>query len=152
MKKLILIIGLTMAFWNAGAQNCDAIVLPYFGGDTAKMAQYRAIAPEKFEYRCVYATNAFYESDTIPADADVFPISSVQSRFSQEFLSNDYVVDLYTLSYYAYNFVNFQMNYPSTKVLCFTTPSSTHPYLVLRSQQEMLRIANEWWANQQIHY
>ena len=131
------------------AQSCDSIVLPYFGGDVVKMEQYKSIAPEKFEYRCLYSRSAFEESDTIPAGADVFPISSVQSLSTNEYLSNDYVVDLFTLSYYAYNFKSFQNNYPnSDKVLCFSTPSSTHPYLVLNSLNTMLRVANEWWERE----
>lgn len=133
----------------AAAQNCDAIVLPYFKGDVARMEAYKTMAPEKFQYRCLYAFSAFEESDTVPAGADVFPISSVQSVLTEEYLSNDIVVDLFMFSYYAYNFSSFQTAYPNgDKVLYFSTPSSTHPYLVLHSLNEMLRVANEWWESQ----
>lgn len=148
MKKLIIVGLLVTLGFVATAQNCDSIVLPYFGGDVVKMEQYRSIAPEKFHYRCVYSFSAFEESDTVPAGADVIPISSVQSRLTNEYLTNDFVVDLLTLSYYAYNFNSFQAAYSDgNKVLCFFTPSSTHPYLVLHSLNAMLSAANEWWEN-----
>ena len=148
-KRVLFAMVLLGASFGLKAQDCNAIMLPYFGGDADRMANYMAVAPEKFEYRCVYASNAFYEADAVPADAEVLPISIVQSRFSEDRLSDDIVVDINTFSYYAYNFNALQMSYSDDKVLCFSTPSSAHPYLVLRSLHEMLRIANEWWTEQQ---
>ena len=142
MKKLILIVGLTMAFFSAGAQNCESIVLPFFGYDTARMEDYPV---EKLMHRCWYSQASFYESDTIPAGVDVFSISQVRGIYDNTFLPENYVVDLTTLSYYAYNFRQFQMQYPRGNVtICFTTPSSTHPYLVLRSIEDSFRIAAEY--------
>lgn len=149
MKKLIFI-GMFVALGVAAmAQNCDSIVLPYFGGDVTKMEQYRSMAPEKFQYRCLYATSAFEEADSVPAGAEVIQISRVQSRLTGESLTNGFVVDLLTLSYYAYNFNEFQAAYPDrNKVLYFSTPASTHPYLVLHSLNTMLSVANQWWETQ----
>lgn len=129
------------ALTGATAQNCEAILLPKFGNDTARMMQY----PEgKRFYFCAYSQASFYESDTVPVGADVFSISAVQNVFTGENLPQNYVVDLYDLSYYAYNFKYFQLQYPhGDKTLCFSTPGSAHPYLVLRSIEEATAIATE---------
>lgn len=134
---------------GAKAQDCDALLLPYFRNDAGRMEDFKTFSPEKFEWRCAYVRSAFYEADTIPAGADVYPISRVKSAFTDEYLSDDYVVDLYTLSYFAYNFKEFQLSYPrGNKVLCFATPSSRHPYLVLNSLDETNRLATELWESE----
>lgn len=149
MKKLVIIAILFITTVGVKAQDCDALLLPYFRNDVSLMDEYKSIALDKFEWRCAYVRSAFYESDTIPAGADVYQISKVKSVFTDEYLSQDYVVDLYTLSYYAYNFNDFQKSYPrGNKVLCFATPSSTHPYLVLNSLEETNRIATELWERE----
>ena len=108
---------------------------------------------DKLVYRCCYAQAAFYESDTIPAGADVFSIQVVQKKSDGSHIAEDFVVDLNTFSFYAYNFDIMQRNYQeSNKVLCFLTPSSTHPYLVLRSISEMAVLGEqmfEEYRNQQ---
>ena len=130
MKRLIPIVALLFAV-NAGAQNCESIVLPFFGNDTARMANYPT---DKLMFRCFYSQASFYESDTIPAGVEVFNISDVHEAYGTGTLPQNYVVDLTTLSYYAYNFRSFQLRYPhGNMAVCFATPSSTHPYLVLRS-------------------
>lgn len=137
MKRIVLIVGLMMAFWSAGAQNCYDIVLPRFHFDTAWMATY----PQgKIDYLCAYAQAAFYESDTIPTGANVMSINQVQDKHTGEYLSSQYVVNLNTLSYYAYNFEQMQLQITDReKEFCFTTPASAHPYLVLRSLNGMMR-------------
>ena len=141
MKKLISIVVLTMAFWSANAQDCNAIVLPLFQYDSVRLSQYPA---DKVMYRCLYSQASFYESDTIPAGVDVYDISQVKETYGTNYLPQSYVVDLTTLSYYAYNFQQFQFLYPTgSTTICFYTPSSTHPYLVLRSIEESHRLAEE---------
>ena len=122
---------LVTAFIGAKAQDCNAIVLPFFGNDTARMEAYPQM---KKDFRCFFSKESFYESDTVPTGADVYGIDEVADVFSGEHLPADYVVNLNTLSYYRYTFKQFQLLYPDAgKVLCFSTPSSAHPYLVLRS-------------------
>ena len=71
-------------------------------------------------------------------------MKSCAKRAGTNHLPQSYVVDLETLSYYAYNFHQFQVRYPTGDVtLCFATPSSTHPYLVLRSIEEAFRLASQ---------
>ena len=145
MKRVFFIATLLLLLGGAKAQTCDDIMLPYFGYDTLSMEQY---PDEKFEWRCNYARSAFYESDTVPQFAFVYSIADVKNRFTGESLPEDYVVDLTTLLYYAYNFQDLQLQYRSPReVLCFRTPSSKHPYLVLRSLDEMHARAEELLNN-----
>ncbi len=137
-NKLLLAIFLLAGMTAVKAQDCEAIVLPYFKGDVARMERYKSMAPEKFEYRCAYARAAFYESDTVPAGVEVYPIERVQSHATGEYLPHNYVVDLFVLSYYAYNFYYFQTIHNTVdETVCFTTPGSAHPYLVVRSLDEI---------------
>ena len=138
MKKIIVIAALFMTAVGAKAQDCEAIMLPYFKGNVERMEAYRTVAPEKFMCRCVYAHAAFYESDTIPAGAEVMDISKVVEYATGKPIPNDIVIDLNTLSFYAYSFGQIQVrNNSLTERTCFSTPRSKHPYLVLRSALEM---------------
>lgn len=138
MKKLFVFAALFLAAFGTKAQDCEAIMLPYFYGNVEQMEQYHDAAPEKFMFRCVYAQAAFYESDTIPAGMEVFSITEVLNKTTGAALTSDFVVDLNTLSYYAYNFGAFQVRNNSIyEGACFKTPGSRHPYLVLRSMSEM---------------
>ena len=134
MKRIVLTIMCIAAFTTLKAQNCEAIMLPFFGGNAELMANY----PEpKFEWRCAYSRNAFYVSDTVPEDAEMHSLGELRNKMTKETLGEDFVVDLNTLSYYAYNFQQLQLQYPEGNVtICFPTPKSTHKYLVLRSLDE----------------
>lgn len=144
MKKMIFAAALMMVATGLKAQDCDALVLPWFGNDRVAMEKYKAEAPYKFEWRCAFAQAAFYEADSIPEGAEVFKISEVKNKFTGAPLNANYRVDLATLSYYAYTFFDFQLRYPTgDQTLCFATPGSEHPYLVLRSTSDMHALANE---------
>ncbi len=146
MKRLVLIVAVVMMAVGAQAQNCDSIMLPYFRWNTEQMERYLMQAPEKFEYRCQYARNAFYESDTMPTGVILYDIADVQDKFTGETLPANYVVDLNTLSYYRYNFAWFQLvNRDVEETICFQTPGSTHPYLVVRSIMEMREVTDQWF-------
>lgn len=142
MKRTALILVMLLAaFGGVKAQNCEALVAPRFGYNADRMA---ACPSDKLEWYCCYARAAFYESDTLPASADLFSITEVQAINGGAYLPADYVVDLSTLSYYAYTFLYFQQRYPhGDKTLCFSTPSSAHPYLVLRSIDDMTELATQ---------
>ena len=147
MKRFALFGMMLLAVAGMQAQNCEALLLPYFGS-TARMAEYPA---DKVDWYCSFVHAAFYESDTVPASADLYSISEVQSLATGEHLSSDLVVDLATLSYYAYNFHDFQLRYPTgDKTLCFATPASAHPYLVLRSIDDMTGRANREWESKHL--
>ena len=146
MKKLVIIAALFMAAIGANAQDCEAIMLPYFRGNVQNMENYRDWAPEKFDYRCIYAQAAFYVSDTVPAGMEVFSIKDVRDKITGAALPGDFVVDLNTLSYYAYNFGDFQVRKNSImEGACFSTPSSEHPYLVLRSVLDQQTLSDKMY-------
>lgn len=144
MKRIIPIVALMLVAMTAKAQDCESIVLPHFRYDTALMASYPM---EKIMAYCWYSQASFYESDTVPTGVEVIDISEVREAYGTAHLPHDYVVDLTTLSYYAYNFRDFQVRYRECDVtLCFSTPASTHPYLVLRSINDSFRISSEMEA------
>lgn len=140
MKRIVLLAALMIGAMSMKAQSCETIMLPYFNGDVNAMNAY---PDEKYEWRCAFGRAAFYVSDVIPAGAEVYSITAVTSRADGQSLPDNYQVDLTTLSYYAYNFKDLQLQYPKGNVtICFTTPASEHPYLVLRPMDEMYTMAD----------
>ncbi|MBP5341546.1 MAG: hypothetical protein J6Y52_04210 [Bacteroidales bacterium] len=148
MKRLFLLGMLVVTASMASAQNCAALLEPYFGS-AEKTAQFAQENPEKFAYHCCEARSAFYESDVVPEGAILRSITEVRHRITGESLPADFVVNLTTLSYYAYNFYEgFQaQHYYGNVTYCFSTPSSTHPYLVLRSIDDMKAEAMSLFEN-----
>lgn len=146
MKKIVFVAALMASVMGLKSQNCEQLMLPYFSGDADAMAAY---PQEKLEWRCAFARAAFYVSDTVPAGVDVYPITEVQSYADGTNLPADFVVDLSTLSFYAYTFKEVQLRYPRCNVtVCFSTPASEHQYLVLRSVDDMFAVADEIFKNE----
>lgn len=146
MKKIVFVAALMASVMGLKAQNCEQLMLPYFRGDADAMAAY---PQEKLEWRCAFARAAFYVSDTVPAGVDVYPITEVQSYADDTNLPADFVVDLSTLSFYAYTFKEVQLRYPKCNVtIAFSTPASEHQYLVLRSVDDMFAVADEIFKNE----
>lgn len=139
MKKVSVLIAFAALLATAHAQTCEEILLPYFGGDASQMEGYPQY---KLDALCEFGRAALYESDTIPVGADLYSITAVYHMGTGEALPANYVVDLRTLTYYAYNFELLQLEYPhGDKTICFSTPSSEYPYLVLRSMEGMHAIS-----------
>ena len=133
-RTIILSVLCMMAFGGLRAQNCEAIMLPFFGGNEKLMQECPA---PKLEWRCKYSQNAFYVSDQVPEGAVLRSLTELTDKSTGKRLTEDFVVDLETLSYYAYNFLDLQCEYTGDKtVICFPTPKSEHPYLVLRSTHD----------------
>lgn len=146
MKRIVIFAAVMAFVMGLKAQNCTALVLPYFNGDAAEMATY---PQEKLDFYCAFARAAFYESDTVPAGAEIYPISEVVAKADGVHLTADFSVDLSTLSFYAYNFNDIQLRYHRGNVtICFSTPVSAHPYLVLRSIEDMYAVAEEIIKNE----
>ena len=142
MKRIIFIVALLLAAAGLKAQDCETIMLPFFNGDRARMAEYPA---PKLEWHCVFASYAFYVTDELPNGAVVLPIESVKDVWTGEALPSDFQVDLTKLSFYAYNFEQLQLKYMDANLqLYFYTPASEHKYLVLRSIYEMRKHASDW--------
>ena len=138
MKRTIIltVIGLMFA-GGLSAQNCEAIMLPFFGGNKQKMDEY---PQPKFEWRCKYSQNAFYVTDQVPEGAELHALSELTDKMTGEKVTDDFVVDLDYLSYYQYNFMDIQLHSPSGDAkIYFATPKSGHRYLVVRSCDETYR-------------
>lgn len=139
MKKIIAVAAMLMAFGGLKAQDCDAIMLPFFKGDMQRMEEYKAVAPEKFEYRCMISQSMMDVSDTIPQGALTFNINELTDILTGEKLPADFVVDINTISYYQYNFREFLAQLPSHRegMVCFSAPASEHPYLIIFANQDI---------------
>lgn len=141
MKRIALLIAFVAFTCTLRAQSCDSIWMAYFNGDTELIASY---PQHKLDVYCEYARAAFYEADQIPTGAHVFDITEVVNKTTGKHLPANYVVDLQQLIFYSYNFESFQLRYPDgDAVICFPTPASTHPYLVLRSSSQIDQILYE---------
>ncbi len=138
MKRTIVLLAFCLSvIGGAAAQNCEAIMLPFFGGNEQRMYEYPA---PKFEWRCKYSQNAFYVTDQVPEDAVLRSLTEITDNSTGKKLTEDFVVDLDYLSYYQYSFQDMQCHYPKTNItICFPTPKSEHRYLVLRSLDETYR-------------
>lgn len=149
MKRVILVALMAMAATGLKAQDCETLLLPYFQNDRAVFEQYRQQVPDKLAWRCAYARSAFYESDTIPAGAERLNITEVVNLETNVPLSADFVVNLSTLSYWAYNFQILQYKFPTgATTIYFATPASKHPYLVLRSLDDTNAEATKLWESE----
>lgn len=135
MKKIILPV-LTAVLFVAGshlrAQDCEAIVAPYLQLNNIQRADY----PEpKFEWRCNFSHNTFFVADEVPTGATVFSITALTNLITDQHLTASFVVDLDKISYWAYDFINFQaQDYHRT--IYFETPQSSHRYLGVRCWDE----------------
>lgn len=139
MKRIVLtILLLTLFAVSLCAQNCDEIVLPHVNYDRAKLEQ---MPKEKVQWYCDFSRNSFFVTNEVPAGSVVHDIRDVVNKRTGAHIANGFVVDLYQLSYYAYNFNEFQyQNYEKT--IYFHTPGSTYKYLGLYSINETHRRVN----------
>ena len=139
MRRIVSTILLFTAFAvNLCAQNCDEIVLPHVNYDRAKLEQ---MPKEKIQWYCDFSRNSFFVTNEVPAGSVVHDIRDVVNKRNGAHIANGFVVDLSQLSYYAYNFNEFQyQNYEKT--IYFHTPGSTYKYLGLYSINETHRRVN----------
>ena len=124
---------LATGLWgNLSAQDCNEIVRPYFLINQIDSNEY----PEgKFEWRCQYSRNAFYMVDKIPENAIVYDFTELTNLVTKQHPSADYIVDLDHLSYWEFNFSEFQFqHYDYT--LYFRLRNSPKKYLAVRTRIE----------------
>ncbi len=141
MKKFLLlaIIATTLFAGKLQAQDCEYIVSGKFNFNTAKVSLF---SPAKLDYYCRYSRNSFYVTNEVPAGAAVMNISVLKNIHTQEYLTMDYVVNLDSLSYYAYDFPRYQpMEFGQT--LYFRTPNSEYQYLALRSYKDVVTMTGD---------
>ena len=139
MKRILLtILLLTVFSVSLCAQNCDEIVLPHVNYDRAKLEQ---MPKDKVQWYCNFSRNSFFVTNDVPAGSVVHDIRDVVYKKTGAKIGEGFVVNLESLSYYAYNFSEFQyQNYEKT--IYFHTPGSTYKYLGLYSINETHRRVN----------
>lgn len=139
MKRILLtILLLTVFSVSLCAQNCDEIVLPHVNYDRAKLEQ---MPKDKVRWYCNFSRNSFFVTNDVPAGSVVHDIRDVVYKKTGAKIGEGFVVNLESLSYYAYNFSEFQyQNYDKT--IYFHTPGSTYKYLGLYSINETHRRVN----------
>lgn len=141
MKKTALLLFALCSFMaTAFAQtpDCHAIVLPHLGYNEDA---YFDMPQEKIDWHCQFSTNSFFVADSLPENARIFNIEQLKSKKDGKNLTAEFVVDLTTMSIYAYNFEDYQIQYPEETIF-FRTPASEHHYLGVRSYIEAMRLTN----------
>lgn len=131
MKKIVIfaLFCLTLCInGNLKAQNCEAILRPYFILNGYSPDEY---PQEKAEWRCAFSYSAFYLCDKIPANAKVYSFSELTNNLTKQHPSANYSVDLETLSYYEFDFDRFQKDDMGETV--YFRISGQKRYLALRS-------------------
>ena len=139
MKRILLtILLLTVFSVSLCAQNCDEIVLPHVNYDRAKLEQ---MPKDKVQWYCNFSRNSFFVTNDVSAGSVVHDIRDVVYKKTGAKIGEGFVVNLESLSYYAYNFSEFQyQNYEKT--IYFHTPGSKYKYLGLYSINETHRRVN----------
>lgn len=136
MKKVLIfaMTCLAMGFWgHLNAQDCRELLSAYFTANNIDPDDYPM---EKMEWRCRYSHNAFYLTDKIPNDAIIHDITELSHVVTGEHPKKDFVVDLNQLSYYDYDFLQFQhQNYEHT--IYFRLHKGPKRYLAVRKLSEM---------------
>lgn len=135
MKKIILTaIALVMlACTNVMAQDCKTIVEPLIIMRDLDTNTYPA---EKLDLFCQISANQFYMTNEVPKNAKVFNITQLRNVLTGENIPEDFVVDLNTLSYYRYNFLDFQVQDFEHTIYFQVGRKSDKTYLAVRSVVE----------------
>ena len=110
---------------QAAAQNCEAIVLPHVGYDTNVLNNMPA---RKIQWHCDFSRMSFFLTNELPADASVWDFSDLTFLRDGSHPAANTVVDLGTLSIYAYNFPEFQIQRPK-KTIFFRVGNENNRYL-----------------------
>lgn len=138
MKKIVLLaVACTMFIgWSSSiqAQSCEDILRPFYMLNNIDPNEY----PEgKADWRCQFARTAFYMCDKIPEGAPVYDISEVTDLIARRHLDGNFKVNLEEMSYYAYNFLDFQQKNDKRTVYFRLNDNNNYKYLAVRSMIEM---------------
>lgn len=135
-KRIILIAAVLMLFGGNSilAQDCRTIVLPMCNYNED---EYEMIPEDKLEIHCAYSRNMFYFADEWKEGNPIYNIWDVRENRSGNMLDKNVKINLDSLSYYAYNFIEFHARH-NGKEIYFYTPQSEHKYLVMRTTNDAL--------------
>ena len=142
MKKIIFtfLILLALGWTNMSqAQDCSAIVRPLcilHGYDSITYPQ------EKMAYWCNFSRNAFFIVEEVPAGAIVNDISELTDLITGNKLSPNFVADLNTISYWAYNYYTFRPKGYEKPIYFRMGDKHSPKYLAVRSESETMDRTN----------
>lgn len=141
MKKVILIgiFAMAMVAGKLQAQDCEYIVGARYGFNKAVLEQ---MPLAKLDWYCRFSQNTFFEADAVPEGARVYSITEVQNVRTGAYLTNDFVVNMDSLSIYEYNFRKFHTSSEGEPIY-YSTPHSSKPYLGVRSYEEAMVMTGE---------
>lgn len=141
MKKVVFIgvMILLVIGGKAKAQDCASIVLPRYNYDSSVLER---MAPEKLSWYCNFSHNTFFETNTVPNGAVVYNLSDVFEYSTGQNLTDNFVVDLTTLSLYRYSFNQLQKA-KKDETVYVRTPNSRYNYLGIRSYEDAHRMTHE---------
>ncbi len=131
MKKAIFI-GLfimTTLFGSAYAQDCEYIVA---GKYHYNMELVQQLPRAKVDYHCRFSRNNLFVTNEVPRGAKVYSITELKNQYTGDYLPSSFVVNLDSISYYAYDFAKFQ-DFRYNESVYFSTPGSQYHYLGLRA-------------------
>lgn len=141
MKRVILIgiFAMTLLAGKLQAQDCNYIVGAKYGFNEAILEQ---MPLAKLDWYCRFSQNTFFEADSLPAGARVYSITEVRHVRTGAFLTNDFVVNMDSLSCYEYDFRRFHTTADGAPIY-YSTPHSAKPYLGVRSYEEAMALTGE---------
>lgn len=134
MKKLFLIAFATLALGgiaHAQSQDCLTRVQPLLEqmGTTAD-----AYPADKINHFCIFSEQAFFLTNKVPDASLVYDITDLRRWGSENRPSADLVIDLRTLSFWEYNFQEFQR--VDRTIYFKLSKGNSHKYLAVRSYNE----------------
>ena len=136
MKKILIFAMTCMAMGllgNLNAQDCREMLSAYFSANNIDPDKYPV---EKMEIRCRFSHNAFYLTDKVPDNATVNDITELSHVVTGEHPSTDFVVDLNRLSYFDYDFLQFQFK-DYERTIYFRLHNGPKKFLALRAYSEI---------------
>lgn len=141
MKKILstILFLAAMVGGKAMAQDCNAILAPYIVLNNIDTNSYPI---EKLEYFCQLSSAHFYITDRTPKRAKVFEISELKDYLTGQNLPQNVDIDLNNLSYYRYNFYDFQRLDFKNTVYFRIGKRSENRFLAVRSEIEASQRVN----------
>ena len=136
MKKIIFtVLAVIVLGWTnmSQAQDCRAIVRPMYILMQIDSTTYPA---EKEAHFCQLSQKVFYLTQEVPNGATVYNLSDLTNTITGERLSQNYEVDLNTLSYWQYDFYRFHPQGKGQTVYFRIGRRSQHQYLAVRPYEE----------------
>lgn len=117
--------------------HCQQIAKDYYHSDAT--LEELGLVPYKVAFWCMMSHASLFVTDELPEGAFVYDIHEVKNVKTGMYLPTDFVVNLDSLSLYAYNFADFEQRHYGSRIY-FRTAGSEHAYLVLRGRREVDRM------------